>query len=69
MRSGKNHIMHRPLSQVMVDAKDCLLLEGAEQDPVEILCGGEIPAEGLFDDNTSPTIAARLRQLFHHQPE
>src|SRR4029077_5936131 len=56
----KEHVMYWPLSQVMVDAKDCLLLEGAEQDPVEILCGGEIPAEGLFDDDTSSTIAARL---------
>src|SRR5689334_12229202 len=49
----KKHVMHGPLPKVMVNAKDRLLVEGAQQDPVEVLCRVEIPAEGLFDDDTS----------------
>src|SRR5215469_6927815 len=56
-KAEKKHIMHRPLPQVMVNAKDGLLVKRAQQGPVENLCGDEIAAKGLFDDNSSPTIA------------
>src|SRR6266436_361247 len=68
-KTEEEQVVHRPLSKVMVDAEDCLLVEGAEQNPVEVLRRGEVPAEWLFDDNASAIVAARLRQLFDDQAE
>jgi hypothetical protein len=65
----EKHVVHRPLSKVMVDTEDCLLIEGAEQNPVEVLRRGEVPAKRLFDDNPSAVGAARLGQLFDDQAE
>src|SRR5262249_34741905 len=61
--------MHRPLSEVVVDAKDRLLVEPTEQRAVQGLRRSEIAAEGLFDDDPSCLGGARERQLPHHQPE
>ena len=33
----EEHVVHRPLAQVVIDAEDCLLVEGAEQSLVELL--------------------------------
>ena len=44
-------------------------LKVPEQNPVEVLRRGEVPAEWLFDDNASAIVAARLGQLFDDQPE
>ena len=49
--------------------KIALLVEGAEQNPVELLRRGEVVPEGLFDDDASAVGAARLGQLFHDEPE
>ena len=43
--------MHRPLAEVMVDPEDRPLVEGAEQDLVELLRGVEVAAERLLDDD------------------
>src|SRR5262245_57148249 len=61
--------MHRPLAEVMVDAKDRRLVEGTEQNLVEFLCGGAVVTEGFFNNDASAFGAVRLRQLFHNQPE
>ena len=53
--------MHRPLAEVMVDAKDRRLVEGAEQNPVEFLGGDAVVTEGFFNDDTSAFGAVRLR--------
>ena len=38
-KTKEDHVMHRPLAQVMVDAEDRLLVKGCQQDPVELLRG------------------------------
>src|SRR4029077_18077934 len=53
-KTEEKHVVHRPLAKVMVDAEDSILIERAEQNPVEVLRRGEVPAEGLFDDNRAP---------------
>src|SRR6266550_2157473 len=53
LEAEEDHVVHRPLSQVMVDAEDVLLIEGAEQDPIKLLCGGEVVTEGFFNDDAS----------------
>src|SRR6266478_8798618 len=53
----------------MVDAKDRLLVERAEQNPIEFLSRGEVVTEGFFNDDASAPGAVRLRQLFHDQLE
>src|SRR5499427_10138376 len=49
----EEHIVHRPLAQVMVDAEDRLLVEGAEQRVVERLRREEIVTEWFFNDDAS----------------
>src|ERR1700719_3151863 len=65
----KKHVVHRPLAQVMVDAEDSILTEGAEQNPVEFLGRDQVPTEGLFHNHSRALRAARLRQLFDYQLE
>src|SRR4029450_14087638 len=69
LEAEEHHIMHRPLAEVMVDAKDRRLVEGTEAHPVEFLCGGAVVTEGFFNDDASAFGAVRLRQLFYDQPE
>src|SRR2546426_5218554 len=45
--------LFRSLAEVVVDAKDRLLLERAEQRAVEVLRRREVAAEGLFHDDAS----------------
>src|SRR5215510_3434607 len=61
--------MHRPLAEVMVDAKDRRLIEGTEQNLVEFLGGGAVVTKGFFNDDASAFSAVRLRQLLHDQPK
>src|SRR5262245_3581608 len=61
--------MHRSLAEVMVNAKDRRLVEGAEQNSVEFLGGGAVVTEGFFHDDARAFSAVRLRQLFHDQTE
>src|SRR5262245_46187766 len=61
----KKHVVHRPLTQVMVDAKDGLLVEGAEQSLVELLRRDKIVAERLLDDDASAVGALSFTELFY----
>src|SRR5881628_3082331 len=65
----KEHVVRRPFSQVMVDAEDRLLVEGAEQSLVEVLRRGEIVTERFFNDDASAVGASSFGQLFHNHPE
>ena len=65
----KEHVVHRPFSQVMVDAEDRLLVEGAEQSLVEVLRRGKIVTERFFNDDASAVGASSFGQLFHNHPE
>ncbi len=65
----EEHVMHRPLSQVVIDAEDGLLVEGAEQRPVEPLRRAQVVAERLLHDHARVLRAARSGQLLHHRPE
>ena len=44
----------------MIDAEDVLLVESAEQNPIEFLRRDEVVTEGFFNDNAS-TISAACR--------
>src|SRR6185436_7959185 len=37
LEAEKDHVMNRPLAEVMVDAEDVLLVESPEQNPIERL--------------------------------
>src|SRR5256884_1105808 len=65
----EEHVVHRPLAEVVVDAKDRRLVKAAEQHAVESLRRREVTAEGLFDDDASTADTARLGQLLHDDPE
>src|SRR6202030_3260426 len=52
-KAKEDHVMHRPLSKIMVDAEDGFLLKACEQDPIEFLRRRQVMSEGLFDDDAS----------------
>ena len=56
-----DHVVHRPLAKIVVNAKDCGLGEDCMQDAVELLGRGEVIAEGLLDNDASALVAARFR--------
>ena len=47
------HVVHRPLAEVVVDAEDAALGKGCVQDPVELLRRRQVVSERLFDDDAS----------------
>ncbi len=59
----EQHVVHRPLAQVVVDAKDVRFVEVAVENPVQLLRRSEIVAERLFDDDARARGASSLRQL------
>src|SRR5690349_6534607 len=59
-KAKEDHVVHRPLPKVMVDAEDRLLVKGCEQDAVEFLRRGQVMSEGLFDDNAYALRTARF---------
>src|ERR1700693_3420638 len=65
----EQHIVHRPLTQIMVDAEDATLIERAEEDLVEFLGRDEVTAEGLFNNHPRTLGTARFRQLLDDQSE
>ena len=69
LEAEEDHVMHRPLAEVMVDAEDVLLVESPEQNPIERLRRGEVVTEGFFNDNASAVGTVCLGQLFHDDPE
>ena len=69
LEAEEDHVVHRPLAEVMVDAEDVLLVESAEQNLIELLRRGEVVTEGFFNDNASAVGTVCLGQLFHNEPE
>src|SRR4030095_8042903 len=69
LEAEEDHVVHRPFSQVMIDAEDVLLIEGAEQDLIKLLRRGEVVPEGFLNDNASAFGTVCLGQLFHDEPE
>ena len=65
----EEHVVHRPLAEVVVDAEDRRLVEAAEQRPVQLPRRGEVRPKGFFDDHAGALGTARLGQLIHDQPE
>src|SRR4030095_7006825 len=53
-------VVHRPLSQIVIDSKNVCLVEGTKQDLVQLSCGLKIMSERFFDDNARAFGAARL---------
>ena len=53
----------------MIDPKDVLFVESAEQNPIEFPGRGEVVTEGFFNDDASTTRAACLGELFHDESE
>ena len=64
-----DHVVHRPLAEIVVNAKDSGLGEGCMQDAVELLRRGKVMTEGLLDNDAGTLAAVRLRQLFHDRSE
>src|SRR5258705_11374489 len=69
LEAEKDHVMNRPLAEVMVDAEDVLLVESPEQNPIERLRRDKVVPEGFFNDNASALSTVCLGQLFHDEPE
>jgi len=68
-KAEKEHVVHRPFSQVMVDAEDRLLVESAQQGAVERLRREEIVTERFFNDDASTVRATSFAQLCHNRLE
>ena len=52
----EQHVVHGPLAQVMVDAEDRLLVEGPEQDPVQLLRRGQVAPNGFSTMTRAPLV-------------
>src|SRR5579872_4614222 len=59
----------RPLAQVMIDAKDGPLLEGAEQNRIQGSRGFQIGSERLLNDDSRFLGAAGFAELLYDRPE
>jgi hypothetical protein len=68
-KTEEEHVVHRPLPEVVVDPEDRCFVEGSEQDPVELPRGGDVVAERLLDDDAGAVHTARLGELVHDQFE
>src|SRR5438094_5153205 len=65
----EEHVVHRPLPEVVVDPEDRCLVEGSEQNPVELPRGSDVVAERLLDDDAAALRTARLDELLDDQFE
>src|SRR5262245_45018571 len=65
----EEHVVHWQLAQIMVDAEDRLLVEGAEQGAVELLRREEIVTERFFNDDARAVRASSFAQLVHNRLE
>src|SRR5258705_4939305 len=68
-KAEEDHVVHRPLAEVVIDAKYMPLVERGEQDLVQLARGFEIVSEWLFDDYPRTPRAARPRKLLDHVPQ
>ena len=66
-KRNMNHVANRPLSKVMVDAKDVALSKSREQNPIEILRRRQITPKGLLDNHPGTLCAAGFRQMLDHR--
>src|SRR5262249_27787222 len=70
VREAKDQqVIHRSLSEVVIDAKDTCLIKSAEQNLVQCPCGFKVISERLLDDHAGPFGAARFCELSHHRSE
>ena len=69
LEAEKDHVMNRPLAEVMVDAEDVLLVESPEQNPIKRLRRNKVVTEGFFNDDSSALSTVCLGQLFHDEPK
>src|SRR5215472_13563161 len=67
LEAEEHHVMDWSFSQIMVDAKDVLLVESAEQNLVKCLRRGKVVTEGFFDDDACAIGTIRFGQLFHNK--
>src|SRR5262244_1283409 len=67
LEAEEHHVMDWSFSQIMIDAKDVLLVESAEQNLVKCLRRGQVVTEGLFDDDAGAIGTIRFGQLFHNK--
>ena len=58
-KAEEQHVMHRLLAEIMVNAKNRVLVEGLEQDGIECLGRGQVAAERFFNDD--PRIVPRVQ--------
>src|SRR5215813_7778235 len=68
-KAEEEHVVHWQLAQVMVDAEDRFLVEGAEQRAVERLRRAEIVPERFFNDDARAVRAFSFAQLVHNRLE
>src|SRR5258708_7367407 len=55
-----DHVIHRPLAQIVVDPENCTFIELSEKDSIEVLRRSQVMPERFFDDNPSPCRAAAM---------
>ena len=68
-KAEDHQVVHRPLTQVVVDPEDVFLFEIPEQYLVEMPRRGEVVAEGLLDDHPRVRHAAAMYEVFEHRFE
>src|ERR1700730_9077054 len=61
-----DHIMHRPLAEIVADPENRRLVELSEKNLVEMLRGLRVVTERLLDDDPSIRRTAAIFQLFEH---
>src|SRR5262245_10479749 len=61
----EQHVVNRPLAEIMIDAENPFLVECPEQDTIEILRRGEIRSKGLLDNDARSFGAAGLPEMFY----
>ena len=55
-KAESEHVLHRLLAEVVVDAEDLSLLEELLDRLLQLACGREIAAERLLDDEACPAL-------------
>src|SRR5580698_9775124 len=59
------HVLHGPLSQVMVDPENCRFIEMPKKDLIEMSRRLQVVTEGLLDDDPTFSSAAAAGQMLH----
>ena len=64
-KTEHEHIVDRPLAEIVVDSEDVLFLVSTVKNLVECLRGDEVITEWFFNDDTRASGTARFHQLFN----